>query len=205
MPKKRYRTLDKIKIVIDPNVKGGARVYSKKELKRRSKRAEEQRKDPLHPFGKGPIPTACYSDPPCQKKHTSKEEATFCYQLSKIIENQPDNWFYKVKTKSRPIDYFLYQIVFIEYHNWYPVSKAPKESQILKRSKLIKEEWKKEKIVEYTTKRRDLLDTSGYQEYPLIVVTLKGGVVPEELPDNSFVATSMDELEEILVKLEIIE
>ncbi len=205
MPKKRPGTLDKVKIVIDPNVKGGARVYDKKKLKKTSKRAKERVNDPLDPLGKGPIPTACRSDPPCQKKHTSKEEAAFCYQLSKIIENQPDNWYYKVKTKSRPIDYFLSQLVFIEYHNWYLVSKAPKESQILKRSKLIKEKWKKEKIVRYVTKRRELLDTNCYQEYPLVVVTLKGGVVPEELPDNSFVATSMDELEEILEKLEILE
>jgi len=203
MPKKRPTTLDKIKIVRDPNAKVGVRIYDKKKLREKSKKAKEKIKDPFDNFGKGAIVTPCRSDPPCGVDHNSKEEALFCFKLNKITPNQPDNWQYKMNGEI--IDYFLFKQVFIEYHNWYIVSKAPKESQIIKQSKIIQDKKKKEKILKYVTKRRSVLDQHGYQDFPLIIVNLKSKLTPDDLPDNTFVATSLDELKEILEELEILE
>lgn len=196
--------MDKLKIVRDPSVKGGARIYDKKKSREKVERSKIRVKDPNDNFGKGPKTTPCYSNPKCPKSHTSKEEAEFCYQLSKVVENQPDNWHVQINTVK--IDYFMFQQVAIEYHNWYRIFAQIKEPQIIKNEKLIKDKIRQEKIREYILKRREILDRNKYQDYPLIVVTrLDGKDQPKSISDKSFIVSSIDDLVSLLIQLDILE
>ena len=64
----------------------------------------------------------------------------------------------------------MFQRIFIEYNNFYPVKDEIKDNRILKESKLIKDGKKRQKILEYVKERRNLLNRHGYEEYPLVVL-----------------------------------
>lgn len=203
MPKKRPKTLDQTIIIKDPNRKGGVRVYDKKKYKKMQKLAKERAIDPNDPFGKGAKRTPCKSNPPCKEDHNSKEEANFCFELSQILTNQPENWHFEVAGSK--IDYFFDKSVFIEYKSYFLVSKPPKENQILKDKKIIQDKKKEGKILEYIQQRRELIEKTKYKQFPLIVINLKSSIVPENLPENTFYVTQIDKLIDVLEDLEIIE